>query len=127
MFISDLACGYTRRNWKRKPEARALPQFGSDADTSAHLFDNALAQRKAEARTLYETVYFHKAVENCRLILSRDTDAGIFYKHFKLPGGIDLVTDGDSAPVRKLNRIAHEIGYHLFLVSAVGVEPGIER
>lgn len=21
LFISDLACGYTRRNWKRKPEA----------------------------------------------------------------------------------------------------------
>ena len=93
---------------------------------SAHLLDNAFAQRKPQPGTLYKTVHFHKAVENSFLIFNGNTDTCIFYEHFKLLPGVDPIADSDGASMRKLNRIAHKVGNHLIQISAVGTEPGIE-
>lgn len=94
---------------------------------SAHLLDNAFAQRKPQPGTLYKTVHFHKAVENSFLIFNGNTDTCIFYEHFKLLPGVDPIADSDGASMRKLNRIAHKVGNHLIQISAVGTELGIER
>ena len=53
----------------RKPKTRTLSRFGVQADTTAHLFDDTLADGQSQPGPLDKTVEFHETLEDRLLLL----------------------------------------------------------
>ena len=62
----------------RKPKTRTLSRFGVQADTTAHLFDDTLADGQSQPGPLDKTVEFHETLEDRLLLLLGNPGTGVF-------------------------------------------------
>src|SRR5579872_2284313 len=122
-IVLSLLCRYSRFERKRKFESRSVTELGLDPDSAAVLFDDFLANRKADsvAGILRPGIQPSKDDEYALRVFGRDPDAIVGYRKdpflcFCLRAHAD---DGRIWPA-KLDAVSNEVLKYLHHLGAVG-------